>query len=145
MVGCAPVSSSARSHQSRPHREPVTGHSAQHRPEAPQLKRLGSGRYRVRKPWTVMLNGHSWQVSAGYTTNGITGPAWLKNSLGDGVNFPETWAAVFHDWLFTQPGISRNQADQLFHDLLIGYDVSPLKARLMHSSVAAYSASKSHR
>ena len=128
-----------------PVRETAIGHFAQQRPEVPHLKRLGSGRYRVRKAWTVILNGRSWRVPAGYTTNGITGPSWLKMTLGNGVTYPETWAAVFHDWLFTQPGISRNQADQLLYDLLIAYGVSPLKAGLMHSGVAAYSACKSLR
>lgn len=133
------------SHRSLPVSEPATAHSVRQQPDVPQLKRLGSGRYRVREPWAVMLNGRSWRVPAGYTTNGITGPSWLKSTLGNGVDYPETWAAVYHDWLFTQPGISRSQADQLFHDLLIAYGVSPLKARLMHSGVAVYSASKSLR
>jgi hypothetical protein len=69
----------------------------------------------------------------------------LRKTLGNGVNHPETWAAVFHDWLFTQPGVSRAQADRMFHDLLIAYGVTPLKARLMHSGVSTYSASKSIR
>ena len=133
------------SHRSSTIREPAADHGVRPRPDAPQLKRVGNGRFRVCKPWTVRLNGRSWTVPAGYTTNGITGPSWLRSSLGNGVNHPETWAAVYHDWLFTQSGISRSQADQLFHDLLIGYGVSPFKAALMHSGVAAYSASKSFR
>lgn len=115
------------------------------RPDAPVMKRLGNGRFRVRKPWTIRLAGRTWLLPAGYTTNGITGPSWMKRSLGDGVDHPETWAAVFHDWLFTQPGITRKQADGMFHDLLIAYGVSPLKARFMHSGVATYSASKALR
>lgn len=111
-------------------------------PLAPELKRLPNGHYRVRKPWTVVLNGRRWIVQRGYTSNGITAPARLKSAMGDGVRHPETWAAVFHDWLFTQPGISRATADRLFYDLLLAYGVSPAKARMMHTTVATYSLSK---
>jgi hypothetical protein len=119
--------------------------AARPKPAAPVLVRLRNGHYRVKQPWTVVLNGKRWQVQKGYTSNGITGPAAIKKSMGDGIEHPETWAAVFHDWLFTQPGITRAQADQLFHDLLIAYQVPRDKARLMHSTVAAYSLAKSLR
>ena len=121
---------------------PVSAHS---RPDVPDLKRLPNGRYRVRKPWTVQLNGRRWVVQKGYTCNGITAPDSIKKRLGDGVDHPETWAAVFHDWLFTQPGISRATADRLFLDLMLAYGVPQEKARLMHASVSAYSLSKAFR
>lgn len=118
---------------------------AQPRPAAPQLRRLENGHYRVRKPWTVNLNGREWHVQKGYTSNGLTAPAKLKASLGDGVDHKETWAAVFHDWLFTQPGISRAQADKMFFDLLLAYGVPEQKARIMFNTVSLYSLSKSFR
>jgi hypothetical protein len=114
-------------------------------PEVPQLKRLANGHYRVRKPWTVNLSGRQWLVPAGYTSNGITAPDFLKNSLGDGVEFKETWSAVFHDWLFTQPGVTRTQADKLFYDLMIAYGVPAEKAKLMYTTVSTYSLTKSIR
>jgi Protein of unknown function (DUF1353) len=120
----------------------VAAHS---RPDAPDLKRLPNGRYRVRKPWTVNLNGRRWVVQKGYTCNGISAPDSIKKRLGDGIEHPETWAAVFHDWLFTQPGISRSTADRLFLDLMLAYGVPQEKARLMHASVSAYSLSKALR
>lgn len=115
------------------------------RPDAPQLKRLGNGHYKVRKPWTVEIGGRVWQIPAGYKCNGITAPNRVKASLGDGAERPETWAAVFHDWLFTQKGVSRAQADAAFHELLLAYGVPPGKAALMHTLVSAYSLSKSSR
>lgn len=111
-------------------------------PAAPELKRLKNGFYYVRKPWTVELNGRRWVIPRGYTSNGITAPAALKNSLGDGVEYRETWAAVFHDWLFTQPGISRSLADHTFYDLLLAYHVPAEKARMMFTTVSAYSFAK---
>lgn len=112
------------------------------RPQAPKLRRLDNGHYRVRKPWTVYLNGRTYQVQKGYTSNGITAHSAIKAALGDGIEHPETWAAVFHDWLFTQPGMSRATADRLFYDLLLAYGVSENKARLMYTTVSAYSSRK---
>ncbi len=120
-------------------------HPGRNHPNPPQLKRLENGHYRVTKPWTVELNGRKWQIQKGYTSNGITGPSSVRKSIGDGVQFKETWAAVFHDWLFTQPGVTRAQADQTFYDLLIAYGVPETKARLMFTTVSAYSLTKSVR
>lgn len=117
----------------------------QQRPDAPVLKRLANGHYKVRKPWTVVLGNRTWQIPAGYSSNGITASAKVKTSLGDGIDHPETWAAVFHDWLFTQKGVTRAQADQTFHELLIAYGVPAGKASLMYTFVSAYSVSKRFR
>lgn len=140
VTGCAPASSM------RYPTGPVKRQVAQQpSPEVPALKRLANGHYKVRKPWTVAIGGQRWQVPAGYSSNGITAPAAVKASLGDGVDRPETWAAVFHDWLFTQKGITRSQADQMFHDLLIAYGVPAGKSGLMYTFASTYSVSKSIR
>lgn len=118
---------------------------ARHQPQPPRLKRLRNGHYRLLQPWTVELNSRRWVVPAGYSTNGITAPDFLKKSLGDGVDRPETWSAVFHDWLFTQPGISRDEADRMFYDLLIAYHVPAERAKLMYTTVKLYSISKKLR
>lgn len=115
------------------------------KPNAPNLKRLANGHYRVRQPWTVNLNGHRWLVQKGYQSNGITAPDFIKRTMGDGIDHPETWAAVFHDWLFTQPGMTRDLADTTFHELLLAYGVPAQKAELMYSTVRAYSLTKSVR
>ncbi len=119
--------------------------AARGRPEAPVLVRKKNGHYKVKRPWTVVLEGRVWHIPQGYSTNGITAPDKLKRVLGDSVDAPETWAAVFHDYLFTQKGTSRRENDRLFHELLLAYGVSPTKAKLMFSVVSAYSASKADR
>jgi hypothetical protein len=139
MLGCAPMPI----HSGHPVRTAV-GFAPQ-KPESPMLRRLENGHYRVKRPWTVTLNGRQWKVQKGYTCNGMTVPDSLKKTMGDGVDHPETWAAVFHDWLFTQPGISRGEADQLFHDILIAYGVPAQKANLMYTAVRAYSLTKGLR
>lgn len=138
--GCVPMAPNPRARSYAP-----VGWSAQARPDAPQLRRLKNGHYRVTERWTVRLNGRTWRIPKGYTSNGITGPRKIRAAMGDGVQHRETWAAVFHDWLFTQPGVSRAEADRLFYDLLIAYGVDQQKASLMYSSVKAYSLSKSFR
>ncbi|GAA5124125.1 DUF1353 domain-containing protein [Luteolibacter yonseiensis] len=145
LSGCIPEGRPIPIHRTPAQSRPATGPTIAGTPDAPELKRLKNGHYRVRKPWTVRVGGRDWHVPAGYTSNGITAPVKMKSMLGDGVEHSTTWAAVFHDWLFTQPGISRTQADQLFHELLLAYGVPPHKARLMHATVSAYSLSKSLR
>ena len=115
------------------------------RPAVPELRKLKNGHYRVRKPWTVVLNGRTWVVPKGYTSNGMTAPLKIKTALGDGVDKPETWSAVFHDWLFTQPGVTRVEADRAFHDILLAYGVSPIKAQMMYNTVKTYSLTKGLR
>ncbi len=145
-LGCVPLDSPRPGYAPSSRQQPVSFPvSRQTRPDAPQLKRLRNGHYRVREPWKIHLNGRQWRIPAGYQSNGITASAKVKQHLGDGVNHPETWAAVFHDWLFTQPGISRAQADTMFYDILIAYGVPATKAKFMYTSVAAYSLSKGLR
>jgi hypothetical protein len=115
------------------------------KPDAPKLKRLKNGHYQVRETWNVKIGGETWQVEPGYRSNGITAPARIKNLLGDGVGKRETWAAVFHDWLFTQPGMTRGRADALFYQLLRAYGIPSAKAKMMHAAVTAYSNSKKLR
>lgn len=142
-AGCAPPPDRHMAALRSPN---VTTPAAAHqKPEAPVLKKKKNGRFRVAKPWNVEVGGRIWTVEKNYTCNGITAPDKIKARLGNGVDQPETWAAVFHDWLFTQPGMTREKADRLFYQLLIAYGVSPLKARLMYSTVSAYSASKALR
>lgn len=125
------------------HRELFRGQLRHHRKlEPPVLIRKKNGHYQVAKSWHIAVGGRRWKIQKGYTSNGITAPSRIKSSLGDGIDRRETWAAVFHDWLFTQPGVSRNQADQLFYETLLAYGVSEQKSRLMYNFVAAYSASK---
>lgn len=140
VTGCIPASN--MEHRSGPIKQQV---AKRLRPEAPTLKRLKNEHYKVSKPWTVTVGGHNWQIPAGYSSNGITAPTRIKAALGDGVRNPETWAAVFHDWLFTQKGVTRQQADRMFRELLVAYGVSSRKADLMYTFVSAFSTSKSLR
>jgi Protein of unknown function (DUF1353) len=145
LAGCYPQGGTSHDRERMSASGSIKTQVGKKRPAAPDLVRTKKGRYKLRAPWKVQLNGREWNIQRGYSSNGITAPDSLKKTLGDGVNHPETWAALYHDWLFTQPNITRNEADRLFYELLIAYDVPQTKARLMYSTVAAYSASKAFR
>ncbi|MFK7851678.1 MAG: DUF1353 domain-containing protein [Akkermansiaceae bacterium] len=111
-------------------------------PSIPKLKQLKNGHYRVTENWRLQLDGRTWVIQKGYTSNGITAPDYIKSNLGDSVDSRDTWAAVYHDWLFTQPGIGRDEADRLYHKLMLAYGVPSFKAQLMYNTVSAYSRAK---
>ena len=118
---------------------------ADRKPQLPRLKRLKNGHYQVTQLWMLNLNGETWRIEEGYRSNGITAPNRIKRALGDGVDEPLTWAAVFHDWLFTQPNISRKKADRLFYELMIVYKIPKDKIQLMYNTVRIYSITKRFR
>lgn len=133
------MGSSAVAFRPSPSRQLSSNPASGLEPKMPDLKRLPNGDYCLCKNWTVDLNGQQRIVPVGYSSNGMTAPSCVKISLGDAVQYRETWAAVFHDWLTTQPGISRQRADKMFHDLMIAYKTPHQKAEVMYDTVAAYS------
>jgi hypothetical protein len=46
-------------------------------------------------------------------------------------------AAVFHDWIYHTHQIGKDDADDLFHDLLVANGVNKIKASLMLAAVAS--------
>lgn len=116
----------------------VGSHSTGAFPSRPSLERLENGHYRVLNDWSLTVSGRSFIIPAGYTSNGITAPTSVKTLLGDGVNYAETWSAVFHDWCFTQPSLTRFQADNYFIQLMRDYQISERKIRLMETAVRSY-------
>jgi hypothetical protein len=121
-----------------PRQQPPRVQHHQTPPPKPKLKKLANGHYRVTKPWKVRLSGRTFHIQKGYTSNGITAPDYVKKSLGDNVNAPETWAAVFHDWCFTQKRISRSQADDYFIELMHAYHIPQYKIDMMGTAARGY-------
>ncbi len=142
--GCAPMPSPV-SRRPGDNGAPTVRTDRAKAPVAPVLEKLPNGHYRVVRNWPVELNGKRWVVVKGYTSNGITAPSYIKSQLGDGIRSRDTWAAVFHDWLFTRPGVSRAEADRLYYDLMLAYGVPQTKARLMYNTVSAYSLTRPGR
>ena len=76
-------------------------------------------------------------IQNGYVFDGATIPWWCWSILRvHPLSNRVITAALIHDYLY---GIhcDRDKADQLFKDLLLGFDLVPLKADLMYSAVRA--------
>jgi len=108
-------------------------------PAKPKLEKLQNGHYRVLEDWSLNVSNRNFVVESGYTSNGITAPSYVKALLGDNINAPETWSAVFHDWCFTQEYLTRAQADDLFIQLMRDYRINAQKVSLMGTTVKGYS------
>ena len=134
-LGCTPMPSNAGT--AVPAKAGVSASAAR-----PNLERLPNGHYRMLNDWQVRVNNRQFTVQQGYTSNGITGPQSAKTFMGDHVNAPETWCAMFHDWCFTQNYLTRQQADDYFVALLYSYDVPAYKIKIMETTVKSYSTYK---
>ena len=117
----------------------ISQNSTINTPKRPNLQRLTDGHYRVLNDWPVTVNGKRFLVQKGYNSNGITAPKSIKMMLGDHINAPETWTAVFHDWCFTQKNLTRLQCDIYYIQLMRDFKISPQKIQLMGTTVKGYS------
>ena len=50
---------------------------------------------------------------------------------------PQPWAGVVHDWLYSQPGVSKSHADDVFRAVLASEGASSWKRKLMYAAVVA--------
>ena len=105
------------------------------------LLRTGPRKYTLERNTDIRLHNFRVTIPAGYTTNGITAPGWIRDILGDSVKSPETQAAVFHDWLFTpaSPVGTRKEADERFVQYLFQLGVPRWKRWAMGTAVKLYS------
>jgi hypothetical protein len=64
-------------------------------------------------------DGERIEVPVGFTTDGASVPTWAQKVTGwDPWVDPQRWAGVVHDWLYSQPGVSKSYADAVFRALL---------------------------
>jgi len=141
LASCSPIVLPPIGNQSLPSAQPSIPEliNRQITPQRPKLKRLANGHYTVLEDWPVNVSGRKFIVQKGYTSNGITAPKSIKSMLGDNVNAPETWTAVFHDWCFTQKSLTRAQCDNYYIQLMRDFKISPQKIQLMGATVKGYS------
>ena len=111
-------------------------------PLKPNLKKLSNGHYQVLEDWPLTVSNRNFVVQKGYTSNGITAPQSIKTLLGDHINAPETWTAVFHDWCFTQNHLGRPECDSLYIQLMKDFKINPNKIALMGTTVRGYTVYK---
>ena len=67
-------------------------------------------------PLVVQVDGgERIEVPVGFTTDGASVPGWAQTLTGwEPWQDPQRWAGVVHDWLYSQPGVSKSHADAVF-------------------------------
>ena len=79
-------------------------------------------------PLIVQVGDERIEVPVVFTTDGASVPGWPSGSPGwDAWSDPQRWAGVAHDWLYSQPGVSKSYADQVFRALLASQGASAVK------------------
>ncbi len=87
-------------------------------------------------PLVIQVGDERIEVPVGFTTDGASVPGWAKRVTGwDAWNDPQRWAGVAHDWLYSQPGVSKSYADKVFRALLESQGAGPVKRDLMYAAV----------
>jgi hypothetical protein len=70
-------------------------------------------------PLIVEVNARRHEVPAGFTTDGASIPKWGQVLTGwDPWEPPQRWAAIVHDWLYCDHGVSKEYADEAFRAVL---------------------------
>jgi hypothetical protein len=83
-------------------------------------------------------DGERIEVPVGFTTDGASVPRWAQKVTGwDPWDDPQRWAGVVHDWLYSQPGVSKSRADSIFRALLASEGTSRWKRDAMYAAVVA--------
>jgi hypothetical protein len=87
-------------------------------------------------PLVAEVDGTRIEVPVGFTTDGASVPPWAQVvTRWDPWADPQRWAGVVHDWLYTQPGITKDYADDVFKALLRSEGAGWLKANAMYLAV----------
>jgi hypothetical protein len=78
-------------------------------------------------------------VPVGFTTDGASVPGWAQAITGwDPWADPQRWAGVVHDWLYTQRGVAKAHADDVFRALLASEGANPVRREAMYLAVRLF-------
>lgn len=87
----------------------------------------------------VAVNGEPLTVPRGFTTDGASIPKAGQWFTGwDPWEPPQRWAAICHDWLYTQAGISKIFADRVFHAVLRSEGANTYQRTVMSLAVVLF-------
>jgi hypothetical protein len=83
--------------------------------------------------------GERIEVPVGFTTDGASVPGWAQPLTGwDPWADPQRWAGVAHDWLYTQRGVSKEHADDVFRAVLRAEGANAFKREAMYLAVKLF-------
>ena len=87
-------------------------------------------------PLRVHVGDELIEIPTGYTTDGASVPRWAQRVTGwKPWDDPQRWAGIVHDWLYTQPGVSKSHADSVFRAVLASEGADWLRRKLMYAAV----------
>ena len=88
------------------------------------------------EPLVVDADGDRFEVVTGFTTDGASVPTWAQRITSwKPWEDPQRWAGITHDWLYTQPGVSKLHADNVFRAVLVSEGAGYWKRKLMYTAV----------
>jgi hypothetical protein len=84
----------------------------------------------------VQVDGQLIEVPVGFTTDGASVPRWAQSLTGWAPwDDPQRWAGIVHDWLYSQRGVTKSHADNVFRAVLVAEGAGPVKRKLMYAAV----------
>lgn len=87
-------------------------------------------------PLVVQIDGERVEIPAGFTTDGASVPGWAQTiTRWKPWDDPQRWAGIVHDWLYSQPGVTKRHADEVFREILKSEGASWLRRTLMYAAV----------
>ncbi len=87
-------------------------------------------------PLVVLSGDERIEIPAGYTTDGASVPGWAQVLTGwKPWEDPQRWGGIVHDWLYTQKGVSKAHADNVFRAVLASEKAGWWKRKLMYTAV----------
>jgi hypothetical protein len=88
------------------------------------------------EPLVAQADDGRIDIPTGFTTDGASVPRWAQR-ITDWAPWddPQRWAGIVHDWLYSQPGVTKRHADNVFRALLASEGAGWLKRKLMYAAV----------
>lgn len=76
------------------------------------------------------------EIPVGFTTDGASVPRWAQELTGWAPwADPQRWAGIVHDWLYSQRGVAKSHADNVFRAVLVSEGAGRWKRKLMYIAV----------
>lgn len=83
-------------------------------------------------PLVVEVGEDRIEIPVGFTTDGASVPGWAQRiTRWKPWEGPQRWAGIVHDWLYSQPGVSKRHADDAFRAVLRSEGAGWLRRELM--------------
>jgi Protein of unknown function (DUF1353) len=88
------------------------------------------------EPLVVQIGDERIEIPTGFTTDGASVPDWAQRiTRWKPWEDPQRWAGIVHDWLYSQPGVSKRYADDVFRAVLASEGAGWLRRKLMYAAV----------